>query len=293
VTASDPGPTGIELSVVVPCLNSAESLPQLFTQLAGERLDAAWELVVVDNGSTDRSRAVAEGWADRLPVRVVDGAEHRGAWHARNVGVAAARSEQILFLDSDDLIKPGYLATMHAALREADAVAARLDPRVANPAWSGASRPDTVVDGLFDHFDFLPYAPTCTMGLHRGAFEQIGGFSEMPFGEDVDLSWRLQLAGNTFQSAPEAVVYYRYRTTLRSMFRQARGYGRGQPALYRRYRTCGMPRRRWREVGRSWRGVLVQLAYARSRRELASALYLLGVYLGRIEGSVRCLVIYL
>lgn len=293
MTASDSRSTGIELTVVVPCLNSADSLPQLFAQLAREQLDVPWELLVVDNGSIDHSRAVAEGWADRLPVRVVDGAGRRGAWHARNVGVSAARSDQILFLDSDDLVKPGYLATMRAALRDADVVAARLDPWVANPAWSGTSRPEAVVDGLFDHFDFLPYAPTCTMGLHRRPFEQVGGFSEMPFGEDVDLSWRLQLAGNTFRSAPDAVVYYRYRTTLRSIFRQAQGYGRGQPALYRRYRTCGMPRRRWRVVGRSWRGVLVQLAYARSKRELATALYLLGVYVGRVEGSVRCRVIYL
>jgi glycosyltransferase involved in cell wall biosynthesis len=293
VTAPDPGPTGVELSVVVPCLNSAESLPDLFAQLAREELDAPWELLLVDNGSTDQTRAVAESWADRLPVRVVDGAGRRGAWYARNVGVTAARSDQILLLDSDDLVKPGYLATMRAALREADLVAARLDHWVANPAWAGASRPEAVADGLFDHFDFLPYAATCTMGLHRQPFEQVGGFSEMPFGEDVDLSWRLQLAGNTFRPAPDAVVYYRYRTTLRSMFRQARGYGRGQPALYRRFGTSGMPRRRWRQVGRSWRGALVQLAYARSKRELAAALFLLGVYLGRIEGSVRARVIYL
>jgi glycosyltransferase involved in cell wall biosynthesis len=286
-------PDTIELSVVVPCRNAADRLPELLGVLAGERPGVPWELVVVDNGSSDGTLAVAEGWSDALPVRVVDAGDRRGAWYARNVGAAAARGDHLLFLDSDDLVVPGYLATMRAALDDADLVAARLDSRPLNEGWAASSRPEEVIDGLTDHFGYLPYAAACTLGVRRAVFEEVGGFAEMLFGEDVDFCWRAQLSGRSIRTVPGAEVHYRYRGTLWGMFRQAQGYGRGQPLLFRRYRALGMPGRSWRQTARDWRGILVQLAYARSRRELAAALFLLGVYAGRVEGSLRHRALYL
>ena len=281
------------LSVVVPCRNAATHLPGLLGALATDPPGVPWEVVVVDNGSTDGTRAVAERRADTLPVRVVDAPDHHGGGFARNVGAATALGEHVLFLDSDDLTSPGYLRAMHAGLANADIVAAGLDARTLNPDWAVESRPGAIADGLLDHFDFLPYAPSGAMGVRRAVFQELGGFAEVPFAEDVDFCWRASLAGKQLRSVPEAVVHYRYRPTLRAMFTQARRYGHAQPLLYRRYRHAGMPGRSVRDAAAAWRGLLVMLVYTRSKPELARFVFLLGVYVGRIGGSLRFRVVYL
>ncbi|MEJ7582564.1 MAG: glycosyltransferase family A protein [Acidimicrobiales bacterium] len=152
----DPGP--VVLSVVVPCRNAETHLPGLLDVLSRERSDGAWEVVVVDNGSNDATRAIAERHAGALAIRVVDAPDRHGPGYARNFGAAAATGEHLLFLDNDDLIAPGYLDAMRSALAEADLVGACVDVRTLNPPWAVESRPEPVVDGLFDHFGFLPYA---------------------------------------------------------------------------------------------------------------------------------------
>jgi glycosyltransferase involved in cell wall biosynthesis len=283
----------VALSVVIPCRNAASHLPKLLDALAQESPGVSWEVVVVDNGSTDGTRTVAERRADTLPVRVVDAPGQRGPGYARNVGAAAAAGEHILFVDSDDLIAPGYLAAMHAGLATADIVGAGLDARALNPGWAAESRPGAIADGLLDHFDFLPYAPSGAMGVRRTVFEQLGGFGDVPFAEDVDFCWRAQLAGKQVSAVPEAVIHYRYRPTLRAMFTQARRYGGAQALLYRRYRDAGMPGRSFRDAGAAWRGLAVMLVYTRSKPELARCVFLLGVYVGRLVGSLRHRVVYL
>jgi glycosyltransferase involved in cell wall biosynthesis len=286
----DPRP--VALSVVVPCRNATAHLPGLLGALARERPGVPWEVVVVDNGSTDGTRAVAQRGADVLPVRVVDAPDHHGPGYARNVGAAAAAGEHVLFLDSDDLIAPGYVPAMRAGLATADVVGAGLDAVALNPGWAVDSRPSGIADGLLDHFDFLPYAPSGAMGVRRTVFEQLGGFADVPFAEDVDFCWRAQLAGKRLRAVPQAVVHYRYRPTLRAMFAQAGRYGRAQPLLYRRYRDAGMPGRSIREAVAAWRGLAVMLVHTRSKPELARFVFLLGIYTGRIVGSLRNRVLY-
>jgi glycosyltransferase involved in cell wall biosynthesis len=286
----DPRP--MALSVVVPCRNAATHLPGLLDALARERPGVPWEVVVVDNSSTDETRAIAEARGD-LPVRVVDAPDHLGPGYARNVGAAAAAGEHVLFLDSDDLIAPGYLPAMHAGLATADIVGAGLDARTLNPGWAVESRPGAVAEGLLDHFDFLPYAPSGALGVRRAAFEQLGGFAEVPFAEDVDFCWRAQLSGKRLRAVPDATVHYRYRPTLGAMFAQAVRYGGAQSLLYRRYRDVGMPGRSVRDAAAAWRGLVIMLVYTRSKPELARSVFLLGVYVGRIVGSVRNRVVYL
>ena len=281
------------LSVVIPCRNAAAHLPGLLDALAREHLDVPWEVVVVDNGSTDATRAIAESRAGVLPVRIVDAPDQDGAGYARNVGANAAVGEHLLFLDHDDLIAPGYLPAMHMALDSADIVGARLDARALNPSWAVESRPESLVDGLLDHFDFLPYAPSGALGVRRAVFEELGGFGDFPFADDVDFCWRAQLAGKRVAAVPEAMVHYRYRPNLRAMFGQARRYGQAQARLYRRYRREGMPGRSFSRAAADWRGLLVMLVYTRHKGEFAQFVFLFGIYVGRIAGSLRHRVVYL
>jgi hypothetical protein len=105
------------LTVAVCTWNRATLLARTLAALTRLRIPAGldWELVVVDNGSSDDTAAVVAGFADRLPVRRL--LEPRtGLSHARNAAVAAARGETIVWTDDDVLVEPEWLAAYAAAL---------------------------------------------------------------------------------------------------------------------------------------------------------------------------------
>jgi glycosyltransferase involved in cell wall biosynthesis len=281
------------LSVVIPCGDDVPHLREALSALEHERLEVPWEVVVADNGSGAGVRAVAAEFADRLRLRVVDATARRGPWFARNTGAALAEGEHLIFLDSDDVIAPGYLARMHEALEGADLVASRQDENRLNPGWLARSRPLGLIEGLNDYLGFLPYASSCCLGVRRGAFEALEGFAALRVGEDVDLCWRGQLRGMTLRPAPGAVLHYRFRPTIGQTFWQAVEYGAAHVVLYRRFRGAGMPRRGVPEVVREWGVSVRRLVRARTKSELAEALYLLGVLTGRVLGSLRHRVAYL
>ena len=82
----------VEVSVVIPALNVADTIGQQLDGLACQNFNGNWEVIVADNGSTDSTREVVESFADRLPaLKVIDASDRRGINHARNVGSQAAR----------------------------------------------------------------------------------------------------------------------------------------------------------------------------------------------------------
>ncbi|MEA2645036.1 MAG: hypothetical protein QOE92_119 [Chloroflexota bacterium] len=279
------GPT---LSVVVACRNAAAHLPRLLEALAGETVEGGFEVIVVDNGSTDDTRAVAEGFADRLPgLRVVDASATAGQWYASNVGVAAADGAGIVFLDSDDQFAPGYLAEMAAGLRESELVGPTLDVDRLNPGWITRSRRVPTVDGLIDIYGFLPYINS--VAIRADAFNALGGYANIPPSQDVDLCWRAQLRGMRLTAVPGAVLYYRYRDTMGGIYQQAVGYGAAEAALYRRFRRHGMPR----SAPASLKDIWYLGRHAKDRGDWAYFVFVLGVHVGRLKGSVRNRVVFL
>jgi GT2 family glycosyltransferase len=92
-------------------------------------------------------------------------------------------------------------------------------------------------------FGRLPAASSCNLGLRRRAFEEMDGFAEdLMTGEDVDLSWRLQLSRHRFVLNVDAVVARRDRQGLKAVFNRYTEYGRCGPILYRRFRVDGLRR---------------------------------------------------
>jgi glycosyltransferase involved in cell wall biosynthesis len=99
-----------ELSVVIPARNAADTIGVQLESLVRQRFDRPWEVVVVDNGSTDGTRAAVESFADRLPgLRIVDASERQGIGYARNRGVEAACGRLIAYCDADDAVSEGSL----------------------------------------------------------------------------------------------------------------------------------------------------------------------------------------
>lgn len=268
---------------MVPVLDGLPWLEAQLAALCAQACSESWEIVVADNGSVDGTVDVARSWARRgATLRVLDASGRAGPAAARNIGAQAAAGELLAFCDADDEVRPGWLDAIARALAAAEVVGGVFDMASLN-----GGRPTTPAPPATWQMGFLPAGLSSNLGVRRSVFEEVGGFSEdLRVGEDVDLCWRLQLAGHRFALAPEAVVAKREDEAFGRVFRRGLSYGRSGPLLYRRYRAAGARRQLWaaaRSAG--WLLVaVVRLWDPAVRRSWARAA---GMRVGRLVGSLE------
>jgi GT2 family glycosyltransferase len=236
------------VSVVVPFAGTEQDARAVFSMLQSLTTNAADELIVADNsGTAPPPDAPAPGApppdapsAERAPLRVVPAPGEASASHARNTGAAAAHNDWILFLDSDVVAPADLLDRFFAAPIDERAGAMTGDIAGIPDTRTLASRYGTARNflGQRSHVNnpFRPRASSANLLVRRAAFEQVGGYTEGIWAaEDTDFTWRLQAAGWTLAFNEQAVVQHAYRTTLRELGRQWRGYAAGARWLSERY----------------------------------------------------------
>jgi glycosyltransferase involved in cell wall biosynthesis len=280
------------LSVIVPVLNAAGVVTGQLEALARQEWGRPWEVVVADNGSTDSTIEVVEGYRARLPaLRVVDASGQRGQAHALNVGARAALAEGVVFCDADDEVAPGWVAAMGEALADHELVACRSEAGKLNEPWVEETREAQPVGALstVPFPPFAPYAGSGGLGVRRAVHERLGGFDEsMPALFDVDFCLRARAQGIELTLVPEALLHYRYRTGWGATFRQARIYAEQMALVQRRHQEKGSPgrnRRPW--LVRGWKPIASSLVSVHRRSSRAKLAWQLGWQLGRYVGSVR------
>lgn len=281
-------PRSIAVSVVVPCRNAAQVLGAQLEALARQECSENWEVVIVDNGSTDGTREVAERYRSRLPqLLFVEASERRGAAYARNTGVRAANGENVAFCDADDEVGEGWLQAVVRALADHQAIAFRVDAAKLN-RYAG-ERTIRQSDGLqlYTYPPYLPYSGG-TIAMRRGLFLQLGGFDETMLAcEDADLCWRVQRAGVPLFFARDAVIHVRLRTSILGMCRQARLWGEYNVALYKKYRPFGMPPLPRLQGLRNLIGTFRRFPRLARRRTRSEWLWEANWMTGRLIGSLK------
>jgi glycosyltransferase involved in cell wall biosynthesis len=190
------------ISVVVPARNAAATIERTLAALALQRLDQAYEVIVVDSGSTDGTPdlVAAAAGVDRL----LSNPSGEPA-SSRNLGAAHARGRLLAFTDADCEPEPGWLAAGITALDGADLVQGRVS--AAGPAGPFARTVTVGAEhGLYE---------TANLFVRREWFERVGGFEPVPgldlgdgapFGEDAWFAWRVKRAGASSFFASDAVV---------------------------------------------------------------------------------------
>ncbi|MER6169072.1 glycosyltransferase [Streptomyces violaceorubidus] len=289
-----PRPTGPDealVSVIVPARDAAATLGRQLDALAVQDHTGPWEVIVVDDGSSDGTAAVAEAHRSALPaLRVVRAEGGGGVNGARNLGCRHSDGTLLLFCDADDIVAPTWMSAMVAALGTAGAVGGALERHTLNGAVALAARPPAAVPSLADSFAFLPYPWGANCGVRREVWERLGGFDPaFTYGsDDVEFFWRAQLSGAALAFAADAVVLYRLRDRVRDMARQYFRYGRSHPLLYRRFAADGMPRSSSGEAIREWARLLLR-AGAVFGPEAARAQWAVrgALRAGRLLGSLR------
>lgn len=280
-----------QLSVVVPCYNVEATIGDTLDRLVVQEWDQPWELIVVNNRSTDNTLGVVGRYQASFPrLRVVDALERQGRPYARNVGVRAARGAAVAFTDADDVVSEGWVKAMGEALQRHDFVACRMDDELLNTPAQRRGRGNNQRDGLqpYKYPPFLPHAGGSSLGIKRWLFEQVGGFDEeMRFLQDTDLCWKVQLMGYPLAFVPEATLHIRYRGDSRALFRQARNFGEYNWVLYQRYRPLGMPAVSPREELRAWVKIWRMARSLPRRRNTGALIWQLAWRLGRLQGMLR------
>jgi glycosyltransferase involved in cell wall biosynthesis len=281
------GPAAV--SVVVPFHNSEQHLEEALASLIDQRAPGGWEVVAVNNRSTDRSRTIVESFSHRLPLTMVDAPRIANPSYARNTGVSASRGAALVFIDADDAVAPGYVEALSAALDRHPFVTSRVDSETLNREWvRDAHGTPWQTNGVAVFFHFLP-ATGVNIGIRRDLFERLGGFSErFATCEDIALSWQAALDLRVQPVfVPDALYRYRYRSSLPALYQQSVSWGRGNVRLFEHFRTHGMPGRTTAAALHEWTNAAAQLARARTRRERAAIVVRLGYCAGRLMESVR------
>jgi glycosyltransferase involved in cell wall biosynthesis len=200
-------------SFVIPARNAARTLARAFDSLIAQG-DADWEALVIDDGSSDETPRLIAAQAQRdARFIALRGSGTPGVSAARNIGLAQARGQRVVFLDSDDWIDRTFLDRMHAALDAAPgAAAAYCDYRRVMPDGGMApacGEPD-VARAPFDTF-----ARTCAVAIHAVLIERewvlrAGGFdSTLATCEDWDLWQRVARLGSRWVHVAEPLALYR------------------------------------------------------------------------------------
>ncbi len=233
----------MKLSIIIPCFNAADTIAVQLEALAQQEWSQPWEIIIADNGSTDRTIQIIQTYQQRLPnLRVVDASKKRGAAHARNVGASVAESESLAFCDADDEIAPGWVAAMGKALCEYDLVGGRDEHYKLNESWLIKTFGCENGFGVgFDH-PYLPLISGNNFGVKRQLHQAIGGFDEnIAILDDVDYGWRIQQQGIKPHEVEDAIIHFRFRNSIKDICSRSWNMGCQEPLMYKKHRQMGMP----------------------------------------------------
>lgn len=221
-------------SVIVPVYNRLDEIAELLQSLTLQQYKN-FEVIVVEDGSTNPCRDVVDSFRDKLQLEYVV-KQNSGPGPSRNVGYAMAKGDYLVVFDSDCIIPAEYFKVVDEALNH-----------TSFDAWGGPDR-------AHENFTLLQRAMAYTMssvlttggirgkknrantfqprsfnmGISRNVFEKTGGFKFNRLAEDIELSIRMRKHGFKVVLLAEAFVYHKRRTTLKQFYNQVSSFGKGR-----------------------------------------------------------------
>ena len=223
------------VSVVVACYNGERTLPACLDSL--QHLNyPAYEVILVDDGSTDATAEIAARYPDSTPFvtrptwdsprHAIPGSKRRGDIVAFTDADCRADEDWLYYLVGD-LLNSQFAAMGGHNLLPADdsSVAAAIMVSPGGPAHV------MLTDRLAEH------VPGCNMAFYKWALHEIGGFDPLfrKAGDDVDVCWRLQQRGLRVGFSPAGFVWHYRRSTIRDYLKQQEGYGEAEALLVHRH----------------------------------------------------------
>jgi cellulose synthase/poly-beta-1,6-N-acetylglucosamine synthase-like glycosyltransferase len=244
---------GPAVSVVVPCYNEEKSIRLCLESLAGQDYRRPFEIIVVDNNSSDETLAVAGEFSRQHPGTRLLSEPKKGTAAARNSGVKNAQWSYIAFIDADCQAPPGWLSLLVKSYREAkfrdEAVIAaggrNIAPEHAAPFVRAV---EIALDSYLGSFAsiqgrqvalpaFVPSLSLTNALYEKSKILEVGGFDESlgSEAEDADINSRLVRRGCKFLFVPQSFVWHQMRSSPKSWLKNMFRYGKGRARLLKRY----------------------------------------------------------
>ena len=247
----------MKYSIIVPVYNRPDEVDELLESLSSQTLKD-FEVVIVEDGSQKPCKDVCDKYADILDLHYYL-KENSGPGQSHNYGVERAHGKYVIILDSDVVLPEGFLAAVEKELtansqQPSHATALPSGERTAIVAWGG---PDAAHPSFTPVQKAISYSMTSffttggirggkakldkfyprsfNMGILREVYQELGGFSKMRFGEDIDFSYRIVEAGYMPRLFPDAWVWHKRRTDFRKFFRQVYNSGIARINLEKRH----------------------------------------------------------
>lgn len=301
------------ITVVICTYNRCAMLRKALESVAASQLspETEWEVVVIDNNSTDQSRQVVEDLRRRFPGRFRYALETRqGLSHARNAGIREARGEIVAFTDDDVTVDPMWLANLTRPLRDQECLA--VGGRVV-PVWNCVPPPwfprkfSTGVVVEFDHGPVASYIGEppfgANMSFHKEVFRKYGDFrvdlgrrgNNMESHEDTEFGRRLMQGGERIRYEPSAVVYHPIiESRLTKSYFRSWWYGRGISdvkrdgiSLAEKWRVFGVPAHLFRRLAACTVRSVLPIGPERRFTWKINVWYIAGLIVGCREWSRR------
>jgi len=214
------------VSIIIPAFNSDDTIERCVrSALAQELPEGDFEVIVVDNGSTDATLGILEN----LPVKVLS-ESRRGRSAARNRGARDAEGSYFAFLDSDCVAPATWLADSLASLKRPwiSAVQARIRKH------GHEAPPERFIQGHY----YAPFLDTAGLVVRREAFAQARGFDEeLPRNVDIDFTFRMLASGYALAWSPRTIVVKYHHLDTKQAFRRGLEGGKAGSQLEEKWKN--------------------------------------------------------
>lgn len=217
----------MQFSIIIPVYNRPDEIVELLESLTLQCFKSKFEVIIVEDGSELSSKEVIEPYFSQLDLHYYY-QENQGPGPARNFGASKAKGDYLIFFDSDCFVPSNYFNVVIDHL-EQDPLDCFGGPDKAHPFFTPIQKsisysmtsPITTggIRGGKKKLDKF-YPRSFNLGISRKAFNELNGFSNMRFGEDLDFSMRTDREGYKMGLIEEAFVYHKRRTKFKAFYKQ-------------------------------------------------------------------------
>ncbi len=236
----------IIFSVIIPVYNRPQEIRELLVSLEKQTYKKSFEVVIVEDGSSETSEDVVNSYKDRLDIKYFY-KENSGPGQSRNFGMQRASGDYFIILDSDVILPENYLLNVEDALQDnyTDAFGG---PDAALPDFTSLQKGINYAmtsllttgglrgsESLKEKFQLRSF----NLGLSRITFNKTGGFARQHYGEDIELTHRIWEMNLSTQFISNAFVYHKRRTSFQQFFKQTFNFGAARPILNKMFPKTG------------------------------------------------------
>ncbi|MDO9260412.1 MAG: glycosyltransferase, partial [Flavobacteriaceae bacterium] len=232
----------LKFSLIIPVYNRPQEIDELLQSCISQSFKNDFEIIIVEDGSVEKCEKIIEKYKNKLNLKYFY-KENSGAGESRNFGMQRANGNYFIILDSDVLLPTHYLEEVQktlnfhytdvfggpdAAHESFTSIQKAINYSMTSLLTTGGIRGKKKAVGKFQPRSF-------NMGMSKKAFEASLGFSKMKYGEDIDLSLRLQELSFQSQLIEKGYVYHKRRSSFQQFLQQTYNFGTARPVLNRKF----------------------------------------------------------